>query len=465
MKRSFLLFLFFSTWVTGFSQWHHVGGGIVPRNPTQMEIFQDELYFGGNFQFIDTNYNNSVSNLAKWTGREWIGIAEAVDSLGFHGFVTAMVSNNTKLYITKIKEQPQQSDTTPYHPTTIGLLSFDGVKWRVEKTFSMDTVLNISFLFFYQNELYMDQTYKYDSISDSYQSKLLKIDQNNILSIICKISGEVYSALELNNDLYVAGSFDKIADVDAINVAKYTTLTSTWSSMGKHNGVSLTCYQLLAYTNSPLVLGNLPVLNQSVNDAQLYLINDWIPMGPTDGFAIQDGLIHNNILYAVANKNSFYGGVYKYENQTWTHLADSNIYPDVQHCKFFKGSLYITGEFNEIGNDQDFNGVARYEMEADTSHYPNDTTSIVKVNRLNQSIKLYPNPTDHVLTIAIADIKESAVHIEIQDMMGKTLKKISVEMTQGTYTSIIDISNLSSGMYLLLIRTDKQTTVRKFLKE
>lgn len=89
--------------------------------------------------------------------------------------------------------------------------------------------------------------------------------------------------------------------------------------------------------------------------------------------------------------------------------------------------------------------------------YGNDNTSTGVANFKNAEINVYPNPTSDVLYIEVAR-KESLIFI--YSLEGKLLKQVNAGKTKME----IPISDLSSGMYLLIIKSDKMEAQMKFIK-
>lgn len=82
----------------------------------------------------------------------------------------------------------------------------------------------------------------------------------------------------------------------------------------------------------------------------------------------------------------------------------------------------------------------------------------VGINEQNDmnSLTIFPNPATHQLNLKF---KEGIEKIVIRNIEGKAIK--TVVPTNNT----IDISDLSKGIYLLLIQTEKGQTITKFVKE
>jgi hypothetical protein len=87
---------------------------------------------------------------------------------------------------------------------------------------------------------------------------------------------------------------------------------------------------------------------------------------------------------------------------------------------------------------------------------PNTISSINESIVLN-SISISPNPAMEYIDIAAPQKSE----IEIITIHGQSIKNIVMENTH----SVIDISAFAKGIYLVKIKTEKNITVKKFIKE
>jgi Peptidase family M1 domain/Secretion system C-terminal sorting domain/Peptidase M1 N-terminal domain len=82
---------------------------------------------------------------------------------------------------------------------------------------------------------------------------------------------------------------------------------------------------------------------------------------------------------------------------------------------------------------------------------------------LNTQLELYPNPATSELTVLLANYKiNPAMSIEIVDMQGKLIKRISNLSNENT----ININDLSKATYVLsIVDKDKHVISKKFIKE
>jgi hypothetical protein len=80
---------------------------------------------------------------------------------------------------------------------------------------------------------------------------------------------------------------------------------------------------------------------------------------------------------------------------------------------------------------------------------------------LNNSIKLYPNPTNGILTVEISGLLEvEQGEIRILDTSGRTVKYSESIAPQNTF----DLSGQANGIYLLRISLNDETKTWKIIK-
>ena len=78
-------------------------------------------------------------------------------------------------------------------------------------------------------------------------------------------------------------------------------------------------------------------------------------------------------------------------------------------------------------------------------------------------ITVYPNPTNEKLQISLGMSRAAELEIEVLDLLGKSHLHLGVG--SGIHEDLnLDVSSLSSGVYLLQVKTEGQVTVKKFVK-
>lgn len=76
---------------------------------------------------------------------------------------------------------------------------------------------------------------------------------------------------------------------------------------------------------------------------------------------------------------------------------------------------------------------------------------------LSQSLNLYPNPVKNILNIDFKEIK--LTKIEIYSVIGKKMKQFTSNLHK------VNVDDLSSGLYLIQVTSDKGSYTTKFIKE
>ena len=95
------------------------------------------------------------------------------------------------------------------------------------------------------------------------------------------------------------------------------------------------------------------------------------------------------------------------------------------------------------------------------------TTQTGKSFDNNINFKLYPNPSNNIITI---EAPQPAT-IEISNIQGQLIKTIKASGNKinidhvGWSSYVVDVSALPSGVYLVQVKTEKGVAVRKFVKE
>ena len=82
-----------------------------------------------------------------------------------------------------------------------------------------------------------------------------------------------------------------------------------------------------------------------------------------------------------------------------------------------------------------------------------------------QSISIYPNPVQKVLTVNIPKSIQKAIVLNVFDMMGKSVGQHKFDANQNIS---VDVASLKSGVYFLRIsdlKTGELLIIKKFIKE
>jgi len=84
-----------------------------------------------------------------------------------------------------------------------------------------------------------------------------------------------------------------------------------------------------------------------------------------------------------------------------------------------------------------------------------NTTGIWELPVSNIFLKLYPNPTVHVVRLDLKFDANSILKIQLVDMLGRIINSDDLDVSKGQLSSYqLDVSLLSAGMYMFRL-TDK----------
>ena len=97
----------------------------------------------------------------------------------------------------------------------------------------------------------------------------------------------------------------------------------------------------------------------------------------------------------------------------------------------------------------------KYKYTGNCDYYD---TGIHEENGKKYLISIFPNPAQGTITLQSETIIAANTLLEIQDHLGKTVWK-------GAYTSQVDVSKLSPGMYFLTVKDDTAQKTFKIIKE
>jgi methionine-rich copper-binding protein CopC len=74
---------------------------------------------------------------------------------------------------------------------------------------------------------------------------------------------------------------------------------------------------------------------------------------------------------------------------------------------------------------------------------------------INENINLYPNPSNGQFTLDFTSVKNQVSSVKIYDLVGKNVYSKDAKINEGANKLSIDVSNLTSGVYILNIENQK----------
>ncbi len=270
-----------------------------------------------------------------------------------------------------------------------------------------------------------------------------------------------------NGDVFVNGvKYDNGIGGFINKLYKSTNQGSSWTEVSTIGLTNLGNVHSLTISGNKMILGGMDVV--SANGAKIYTSTDngvtWIlsmtgydqTYSPADFVTASNGDVFVNGVKYDNGISGFINKLYKSTNQgsSWSEVSTTGLTNlGNVHSLTISGNKMILGgmDVNSSNGSKIF-----------TSTYSNPTTSIV-VNVLTKNATVFPNPfTDKIIIDFSHEIKIKAKSIDIFSISGELISQISITDNP---SSQIDLSYLSSGFYMLIIKGDSVTQSIKLVKE
>ncbi|MFC5269374.1 T9SS type A sorting domain-containing protein [Adhaeribacter terreus] len=127
--------------------------------------------------------------------------------------------------------------------------------------------------------------------------------------------------------------------------------------------------------------------------------------------------------------------------------------------------LKFTVAYNYSRGSSNLNSLVTAAQDAQTVHnfFRNSVVSSTKSERIQQTLKLFPNPANDLLQIQLPDSFENKdAIIAITDYTGRIVLK--TKTAKANQNQQLDISKLSKGIYQVTVTSEKQTITSKLVK-
>jgi hypothetical protein len=280
----------------------------------------------------------------------------------------------------------------------------------------------------------------------------------------------------VGNEVYVGGLFTSAGGVSANRVARFNTLTNTWSSLGtgSSNGVN-NWVQALAVVGNEVVVGGLFTSAGGVSANYVARFNTQTNTWSTLGTGSSNGVNDWVQALAVVGNEVFVGGgftsaggvsanrVARFNTQTntWSSLgtgSSNGVNEAVSALAVVGNEVFVGGWFTEAGGVS-ANYVARWN--SGTSRVEQLSPTAPKTFLLEQN---YPNPFNPSTTIRYQLPVASEVKLEVYDVLGKKIATVVNErQSAGSYQVVWNASGLSSGTYFYRLQAGTFVETKKMI--
>ena len=145
--------------------------------------------------------------------------------------------------------------------------------------------------------------------------------------------------------------------------------------------------------------------------------------------------------YGIFHNDTYIGGTYD------TFVDIEELEPYTEYCFQLISIIEIDGQ-NQITNYSDLSEVVCGE------------TTDVSVAEMSASFNIYPNPVNDKLFVDAADNVEE---ISIYTITGTMVN--DVQYTTHNAQCVVDVDNLQSGIYIIEIKTNNNSIIKRFIKK
>lgn len=204
----------------------------------------------------------------------------------------------------------------------------------------------------------------------------------------------------------------------------------------------------------------------------------------TDGGATWNTDV-NNTSWLSYNKDCFY--IDDWANYTFDTYSDclwidgESVFPSVA-SKVVNGKLTMTWQWDYFaGNEIKENDVAVAGQESYIYFMQVDASDIGVYNKISdvygglcidstgivdntlEGMKLYPNPANNQVNVAVSSLETANGTLSIYNLMGQCVYAEPVELMEGNNFMPVNISNLNAGIYMVNVKTAKGTSTQKLV--
>lgn len=275
---------------------------------------------------------------------------------------------------------------------------------------------------------------------------------NNLLSSLQQ--NWISNGLMWRNNYLYNHVYDTANNLIETYISKWDTILSNWGNIVKYTATYNSSHEYTSYVIQPWYAGSWVNGSRYVN--LVYLNGDFL------SYEWQTFNSLSNI-YSPYMKNIFnYNTIHQVLNHTilfWDNLAQNWDKYD-NHIYMYDSNGNQISLINQIGNLPPTSGLPSiWENSSKQTDYYSILAGLKELYAKNESVFIYPNPTNSFITISGSNVLNS--DFSILDISGKVL--FTGKNTQ-SYEFKINLSQFPSGIYFILFKNENSTVYRKLIK-
>lgn len=155
----------------------------------------------------------------------------------------------------------------------------------------------------------------------------------------------------------------------------------------------------------------------------------------------------------------FSDGVWSYDAAIIQNNQGSPWQEEIVDLQAYAGKI-VAFRFTGITGDD-----YKSDMALDDIAVFDENSSILQSDKHNNSINVWPNPSDGIFYVSIKNNNADAIKIEVSDISGKIVYSSVAKKTKSNFTETIDLNDLSKGLYILKVEADGKSSYNKINKQ
>lgn len=403
--------------------------------------------------------NDSINHIAKYDGYTWSKFGKGMQS-SYAKFMSTTQFNNKTVFAGVFSN----IDTVK----SAALIYWDGYHFSkfYPQPYSKPNINGVYAARNIDDTLYICGTY--DTIQGQKATGLAKLVGNTWqnINLGTLYNSGTYNVLKYQNEIYVVGHFYNWNPDDGYHgILRYRN--GVWDSVGgglKGSGATFpTC--AIVYKNELYLAGRfMKGSGNAGHNIQKWNGVTWSDVGNTNdttdgqinGMKIIDGYLYVYGAFQTVGDGSISAmSLARWDGSNWCSSKDLYQYGGtIMDVESYNNHLIVGGSFVEINGDTNVTQLARLKCE-DLCTSPCNTDNI---DTEATDFSIYPNPTNNILNIIGNGIVPNSTQINVYNTLGQIVLSTS-------YTNQIDISSLSSGLYFLNIKYNSNNKILKIIKQ
>ena len=162
-----------------------------------------------------------------------------------------------------------------------------------------------------------------------------------------------------------------------------------------------------------------------------------------------------------------YGFAELYDVETGTSSSIENLefnIADIQAIYFNGSNVEMRLKNGNYISFSSYNEETQENSQFDLYYYnPQQTLNLNDFT--TSTFKIFPNPTENILSISFSPKSSGSFHCSIYDSTGKIIRDIDLGVKTGAFIEMVSIEDLPSGIYFVQLKSGSFSSFKKLIKK